>query len=77
MKHTTIVAIILGVLVLISVVQAFQLTGLKTKISSEELTVSSSTEKATAPLASPATGSKIKTKLPSSIKNLPNMVGGC
>lgn len=75
MKTTTIVAIILGVLVLISVVQAFQLNGLKEKIAEGQLSVSSSSGKIT-PSAS-EDSSKRTAALPSSIKNLPQMVGGC
>ncbi len=42
MKKTTLIAVILGVLLLISVVQAFQLNGLKEKVEEGSLTVSSS-----------------------------------
>jgi len=74
MKTTTIVAIILGVLVLISVVQAFQLNGLKEKVSDGQLSVSSAA-KTTA--ASSGDSGKTTSALPSSVKNLPQMVGGC
>ena len=76
MKTTTIVAIILGVLVLISVVQAFQLNGLKEKIAGGQLSVSSSGNNA-GTSASSGSSSKKTAALPSSIKNLPQMVGGC
>ena len=75
MKKTTIVAIILAVLVLISVVQAFQLSGLKTKVVEGQLSVGSSDS--SAPLASSGSGAKRSAALPSSVKNLPQMVGGC
>lgn len=76
MKQTTIVAIILGVLVVISVAQAFQLNGLKEKIAEGKPSVGSSTAKVT-PAATSGDTSKRTTALPSSVKNLPQMVGGC
>ncbi len=76
MKTTTIVAIILGVLVLISVVQAFQLNGLKTKVAEGQLSVGSSDSKTTVATSSGSSG-KSTASLPSSVKNLPQMVGGC
>lgn len=74
MKKTTIVAIILGVLVLISLVQAFQLNGLKTKLAEGKVVSSAGSATSTAS----AGGSAGKTSpLPSSVQNLPQMVGGC
>lgn len=74
MNQRTIVAIVLGVLVLLSVVQAFQLSGLKTKMADGQLSVKSSSGTTSAA----SEGSSKKTAaLPSSIKNLPQMVGGC
>jgi hypothetical protein len=76
MKTTAIVAIILGVLVLISVVQAFQLNSLRGTVKEGQLSVSSSSAKT--PVASSGSSSGKQTaELPSSIKNLPQMVGGC
>ena len=75
MKQATLVAIILGMLVLISVVQAFQLNGLKTKVAEGQLSVKSSS--GATPVASSGDSSKRTAALPSSIKNLPKMVGGC
>lgn len=76
MKTTTIVAIILGILVLISVVQAFQLNSLKNKVAEGQLSVGASSSKTT--VATPSGDSDKKTaSLPSSVKNLPKMVGGC
>ncbi len=78
MKQTTLIAIILGVLVLISVVQAFQLNGLKNSVSEGQLSISSSgtsTRVATSS-GSGDTGGRAAA-LPTSIKNLPTMVGGC
>ncbi len=79
MKTTTIVAIILGVLVLVSVVQAFQLNGLKEKLAEGQLGVSSSGSNtgAAASSGSKDTAKRTTTSLPSSVKNLPQMVGGC
>jgi len=76
MKQTTLVAIILGVLVLISIVQAYQLTGLKTKLAGGQVSVGSSNTKTT-PLASSGDSGKQTASLPSNVKELPGMVGGC
>ena len=75
MKTTTIVAVILGILVLISVVQAFQLNSLKDKITEGQLEVKSSSS--TTPVASSGDSGKKTASLPASVKNLPKMVGGC
>lgn len=75
MKTTTIVAVILGILVLISVVQAFQLNSLKDKIAGGQLEIKSSSSKT--PIASSGDSGKKTASLPTSIKNLPKMVGGC
>ncbi len=71
MDSKTIVAIVLGILVLVSVVQAVQLYGLKEKVSTGTLKVSSSSS----PTA--ASGGKTVGSVPSSVKELPSMVGGC
>ena len=80
MKQTTIVAIILGVLVLISLVQAFQLNNLGAKVSESSAAIStpakSSTSSATTTASTGGTA-KRTSSLPSSIKDLPQMVGGC
>ena len=75
MKQTTIVAIILGVLVLISVIQAFQLNSLKSDVEESQLSVSSSGVKTA--VASSGDSGKPAASLPSSVKDLPQMVGGC
>lgn len=75
MKTTTIVAVILGILVLISVVQAFQLNGLKAKVAEGQLSVGSSSSRTS--VAAPSGDSSKKASLPASVKNLPQMVGGC
>jgi len=71
MKQTTIIAIILGVLVLVSAVQAVQLSSLKSTI--QEGGISISSVKAPLSASSGSTGAS----MPSSIQDLPQMVGGC
>ncbi|MBI2668679.1 hypothetical protein HYX14_02445 [Candidatus Woesearchaeota archaeon] len=73
MNQKLIVGLILAVLVLVSVVQAVQLYGLKDKISSGTLSVKSTSS--AAPVAS--SGGKQIQSVPSSVKELPSMVGGC
>ncbi len=69
MNKNAIIAIVLGVLVLIAAVQAWQLWGIKSKISTGGASL-------TAPIAAgpSASGSP---QLPSNLQNLPSMVGGC
>ncbi len=67
MNKNVVIAIVLGALVLIAGVQAFQLFSLKTKLASGEISTA-------APTQSGASGSP---QLPSNLQNLPNMVGGC
>lgn len=74
MKQTTLVAIILSVLIVLSVAQAFQLYTLKAKVTDGSLSVSTKT--GVTPSASGKTGGDVG-KLPSNIQNLPQMVGGC
>lgn len=75
MKQTAIVAIILGVLVLISLVQAFQLNELKKKVAEGQFNVKTASSKA--PDLSSENTKKSTAALPSNVKNLPQMVGGC
>ena len=76
MKKTTVVAVILAVLVLISLVQAVQLGGLKTKLEGGNVKVSSSA--GSSPVASGSSADSGRTAaLPSSVSSLPQMVGGC
>ncbi|NOZ81341.1 MAG: hypothetical protein GXP63_06750 [DPANN group archaeon] len=72
MKQATIVAIVLGVLVLISAVQAVQLNSLRDSIKKESLVIDQAPAKQTS-----SSGTKRTTAVPSSIKDLPTMVGGC
>jgi hypothetical protein len=74
MKQTTIVTIILGVLVLVSIVQVVQLNAMKSKVTGGELSVGSGST--TTPAVSGGSGQQTAS-LPSSIKDLPTMVGGC
>ena len=73
MNQKTIIALILAVLVLVSVVQAFQLTSLREKVKTGGLSLSSSNSGT--PVAS--SGGKTIGTVPSSVKDLPQMVGGC
>jgi hypothetical protein len=72
MKTNVVVAVILGVLVLIAAVQAFQLVGLKTRLAGGA--VQTASVGAPAPAAGQAGGAA---QLPSNLENLPSMVGGC
>ncbi len=71
-KQSTIMAVVLGVLLLVSAVQAVQLTSLKNDITSEDLSFGA---KVSAPKSS--SGSSGGGSVPSSIQDLPGMVGGC
>lgn len=72
MKKTTIVTIILGILILVSLVQAVQLNDIKTKIKDGDFNVGASTTTPSSESNSGSTGS-----VPRNIENLPEMVGGC
>jgi hypothetical protein len=75
MKYTTLIGIVLGVLVLISVVQALQLTGLKGKLSEGGVSVKASTGSTVA--TSGDSAPKRTQAVPKSLQDLPTMVGGC
>ena len=68
MNKNIVIAIVLGALVLIAGVQAFQLFSLKEKLSSGQISTGTSTQ------ASSGGGSP---QLPSNLQELPEMVGGC
>ena len=72
MDQKIVVAIILGVLVLISSVQAFQLYTIKQKVATGSLTQGSSSAPTVA-----AGGNRQIGSVPSSVSDLPQMVGGC
>jgi hypothetical protein len=66
MNKNIIIAIVLGVLLVLSVVQAFQVNTIKEKISSGGVK-----------LASGAASTGGGASVPSNLQNLPSMVGGC
>lgn len=71
MNQNVVIAIVLGALVLIAAVEAYQLMSLKDKISSGGVQV------ATAGAPAPQAAGGGAPTLPSSLENLPSMVGGC
>jgi regulatory protein YycH of two-component signal transduction system YycFG len=71
MNKNTLMTIVLVVLVAVSVVQAFQLNSLKQTVNSEDFTTAMSAQ-----TPKPTSGGN-KPALPSSLENLPQMVGGC
>ncbi len=76
MKKNVIISIVLGLLVVISAVQALQLTELKAKISDASFsTVKSSTQ--SVPVASSGGSSGGGDTVAADIATLPSMVGGC
>ena len=73
MEKLTIIVVVLAVLVLISIVQAVQLTGLKEKVSNDfEISKTSQTVTVTSGSASSGGGNT-----PTSLDDLDIMVGGC
>lgn len=68
MNKNIVIAIVLGALVLIAGVQAFQLFSLKEKLGSGQISTGTST-------ASGSAGGS--PQLPSNLQELPEMVGGC
>lgn len=71
MNQNVVIAIVLGALVLIAAIEAYQLTSLKTKVMSGGVQVAS------AGAAPQVAGGGGTPALPSSLQNLPSMVGGC
>ncbi|MEK6849015.1 MAG: hypothetical protein AABY01_00425 [Nanoarchaeota archaeon] len=63
-KTNIIIAVVLAVLLVISVAQAFQINDIKQKIAGGTFKVSS-------------TGTSGGSNVPSGLQNLPTMVGGC
>jgi len=72
MKQKTIIALILAALVLLTAVQAYQLNGLKSEVEDGSVVGSSVSKQQPS-----SGGSSRAAELPSSIKDLPQMVGGC
>ena len=73
MNKNTVIVIVLLVLVFVTVVQTFKLFQLKNQIASGGLKVGSSTQGG----ASQTGQGAGNVQVPSSIQNLPSMVGGC
>ena len=71
MNKNVVIAIVLGVLVVIAGVQAYQLMGLKSRLSAGGPVSGAGVGSA------PATSSAGSPQLPSNLQNLPSMVGGC
>ena len=68
MNKNVVIAIVLGALVLIAGVQAFQLFTLKNTLAEGQFSTSAPTQ------SGASAGSS---SLPSNLQNLPSMVGGC
>jgi hypothetical protein len=68
MNKNMVIAIVLGALVLIAGVQAFQLFSLKTKLASGQISTGTTTQ---------ASSGGSTPQLPSNLQNLPSQVGGC
>ncbi len=77
MNKNTIIAIVLGVLVLVSIVQAFQLNGLKAKLSSDQVVAGKSSGSVGTSSQNTASAAGAPSSVPKSLENLPQMVGGC
>ena len=71
MKTQMVIVIVLAVLVIVSLVQAFQLTSLKNDIQEGNI------KTASAGINPAASGPGGSASLPSNLDNLPGMVGGC
>ena len=71
MNKNVVIAIVLGVLVVIAGVQAYQLMGLKNRLSASGSVSGAGVGSA------PATTQGSSPQLPSNLQNLPSMVGGC
>ncbi len=72
MNKNWIFAIVLGVLIVVSLVQAVQLGSIKESISSGEITTGGATS-----TTNTASSSSSSTSSSSSLSELPSMVGGC
>ncbi len=68
MNKNVVIAIVLGALVLIAGIQAFQLFSLKEKLGSGQVSTSAATASG---------GGGGSPQLPSNLQELPEMVGGC
>lgn len=70
MEKNLVIALVLGVLVVVAVLQTVQLVTFKNKLATGEIKTGS----ATTPVQANGGGN---TNLPSNLQNLPSMVGGC
>jgi regulatory protein YycH of two-component signal transduction system YycFG len=68
MKKETVLTVLLVILVLVSLVQAFQLMSLNERVKTGAVVASTS---------KPTAAASSSSKLPSSLQDLPQMVGGC
>ena len=78
MKSEMLLSVLLGILIVVSAIQAYQLVNLKESISSGTVAVSSSSAQYSS--ASPTQQSASagnQQSVPSGLQNAPNMVGGC
>jgi hypothetical protein len=72
-NQTLILAIILGIFVFLSAIQAVQITSISQKIGSEGFVLGDSKQTSYGSTPSPSS----KTNIPENIQELPQMVGGC
>ncbi len=71
-NQSLIMSIILGIFIIISAFQSFQINSLKTQIETGGVKITSSSESSYT-----SSGNSGKSAVPSSIQDLPDMVGGC
>ena len=76
-ERDMLVAILLGIIVLIGALQAIQLTGLKNGVSEGTGAASAAPAAAAASQGASPSAPAQQASVPTSLQNLPNMVGGC
>ena len=76
-KNNIVLIVVLGLLIVLSAVQAFQLDSMKQSLQGGTVSVSSGTASSTPSMTSSGDAPSAPAALPSSIKDLPQMVGGC
>lgn len=74
MNKNVVFAVVLGLLIVISVVQALQLSGLREKIANGGFSVSGKATSTSAVASDSSSGAASDSK---SLSSLPSMVGGC
>ena len=79
MRKEILFTVLLAVLVTVSAVQAIQLADINSQIEGISITAAATSTKTTtsSSSSSSSTSTGSGTSLPSSLQNLPNMVGGC